>query len=110
MDDFLAEIKPVEAVPETVKNAEAKMPASENEVKKGLQQERNRQAKEKIQPLIDKFQELSRERRTRTDYVRGQKEFAILKGDKEEYRKLHDEDINGWLAEVDLYEQALKEY
>lgn len=104
LDDFLAEIKPVEAVPETVKSVEAKVPASETEVKKKLQ------PKEKIQPLIDKFQELSRESRARTDYDRGQKEYAVLKGDKKEYRRLHDEGINNWLAQADLYEQALKEY
>jgi hypothetical protein len=110
LDDFLAEIKPVDAVPASVKSAEAVVPATEMEAKKEGQQEKNRQAKEKIKPLIDKFNKLSSERKSKTDYVRGQKEYAVLKGDKEEYRKLHSEDINGWLAEADIYEKALKEY
>lgn len=103
LDGFLNEIRPVES-------AGAEMPAREDEVDKDLQQEKNRQAKKEIQPLIDKFKELSEKRRAETDYVRGQQEFAVLNGDKEEYRKLHDKDIDGWLAEADLYEQALKGY
>ena len=110
LGDFLAEIKSVEAVRSDIKSTEVKAPATETEVKQELQQERNRQAKEKIQPLIDKFQELSRERRSNKDFVTGEKEFAVLKGDKDKYRQLHDKDIKGWLAEADLYEQALKEY
>lgn len=113
LDDFLAEIKPEATLsPDVEKKEEVTTQVKKTGADKVIetQQEKNRQAKEKIQPLIDKFEELGREKRSKADYDRGQRIYAALKGDKEEYLKLHDEDINAWLAQCDIYEQALKEY
>jgi|GEM_PF-6764563 len=110
LDVFLAGIEPVEPNPVGTGGMVEAAQATKGEVEIERSRENNRKAKEKIQPLIDKFGELLKEEWARADYVRGEKEFAVLSGDKERYSQLYNEAINRWLAQADLYEQALREY
>jgi len=100
LDSFLAEVTPEGTGPDNVKTENTKEAV----------EEKNHQAKEKIQPLIDKFQELEKARYAKRDYLYGEQRYAVLSGNKERYKELHDGDINDWLARCDLYEKALKEY
>lgn len=84
--------------------------SNETEVRLDPQQEKNRQAKEKIQPLIDKFKQLQKEKYDNSDLYTSRTESAILNGNKEEYRQLYEKSLADMLIRADLYDQALKEY